>query len=128
MGKNTNTAEALIQTRLQCFNSTTGDRPSIVNVAIMVTYGTPFPSDKKEPAIHEAAALRNKGITLIAIGVTHGNDFLNLNDFLKEISSPPHIEDQNYFMATDFSALSKITANVVEVTCRMFQRSQFVSF
>ena len=113
----TNTPEALRQTREQCFNPTTGDRPGVDNLAIMVTDGIPFPDNRIEPAIHEAAALRDTGVTLIAIGVTHGNDFLKLKDFLKEISSQPHIEDQNYFMAADFSALSKIATKVVEVTC-----------
>ena len=124
LGQTTNTPEALLQTRLQCFNSTTGDRPVVVNLAIIVTDGVAFPPDRMESAIHEAAVLRNTEVTMIAIGVTH----VISKDFLKEMSSPPHIEDQNYFTAVDFSALSKITANVVEGTCRMFQRSQFVSF
>ena len=114
LGQTTNTPEALIQTRLQCFNATTADRPGIDNLAIIVTDGTPFPSERMEPAIHEAAALRNTGVTMIAIGVTA----VISEDFLKEMSSPPHIEDQNYFMATDFSALSQIMTNVVEGTCK----------
>ena len=113
-----NTLDALIQTRLQCFNPTAGDRPDVSNLAIMVTDGIPFPDDRKEPVIREAAALRNTGVTMIAIGVAHGTDLLNVKDFLKEMSSPPQIKDQNYFMATDFSALSQITTNVVEGTCK----------
>ena len=110
----TNTPEALLQTRLQCFNPTTGDRPGVDNLAIIVTDGVPFPSDRTEPAIHEAAALRNTGVTMIAIGVMAVID----EDFLKEMSSSPQIKDQNYFMAADFSALSQIMTNVVEETCK----------
>ena len=116
----TNTREALIQTRLQCFNPTTGDRPDVNNLAIIVTDGTPYPSDKKEPAIsmYEAAGLRDTGVTMIAIGVTA----VISEDFLKQMSSPPHIEDHTYFMATDFSALSQITTNVVEGTCKAISK------
>ena len=113
----TNTAEALIQTRLQCFNPATGDRPGIDNLVIIVTDGVPHPAKRRDPAIREAAALRDTGVTMIAIGVTDRID----EDFLKEMSSPPHIEDQNYFMAADFSALSKIAMKVVAGTCGMLQ-------
>ena len=123
MGERTNTPEALIQTRLQCFNSKTGDRPGAVNLAIIVTDGVPFPGNRREPALHEAAALRDTGVTLIAIGITDVID----EDLVKEMSSPPQIENHNYFMATDFSALSKIATTVVEVTCGMLQSCQFVS-
>ena len=112
MGGSTNTAEAVILTRLQCFNPTTGDRPDVDNLAIIVTDGVP--TLDVDSAIHEAAALRDTGVIMLAIGIT---DMIN-EDFLKEMSSSPHIEDQNYFMATDFSALSHITTNVVEGTCK----------
>ena len=123
MGGWTNTPKALLQTRLQCFNPTTGDRPGVDNLVIIVTDGTPHPYKKKEPAIREAAVLRNTEVTMIAIGVTDMID----EDFVKEMSSPPQIKDQNYFMAADFSALSKIATNIVAVTCGMLQSSQFVS-
>jgi len=113
MGQTTNTPEALIQTRLQCFSAATGDRPDVNNLAIIVTDGVPFPPTRRDPAIAEAAALRDSGVTMIAIGVTDVID----PDFLKEMSSPPQMEDQNFFTATDFSALEGITTSVVEGTC-----------
>ena len=119
MGGLTNTPEALIQTRLQCFNSTTGDRPGVDNLAIIMTDGTPYPPETRDPAIREAATLRDTGVTMIAIGVGDAID----ENFLKKMSSPPHIEDQNYFMAADFSALSNIMTKVAAVTCGMLQSS-----
>ena len=92
LGKTTNTPEALIQTRLQCFNLTTGDRPGVDNLAIIVTDGIPYPDHETQLAIHGAAALRDTGITMIAIGVI--GYWIN-EDFLREMSSPPHTEDQN---------------------------------
>ena len=121
MGSTTNTPEALIQTKLQCFNSTTGDRPGVANLAIIVTDGVAFPADRMEPAIHEAAVLRNTEVTMIAIGVTH----VISKDFLKEMFSPPQIEDQNYFTAEDFSTLSHIIAKVAEETCKAFLKGMF---
>ena len=67
MGGFTNTPEALIQTRLQCFNAATGDRPGVDNLVIIVTDGVSTIGDS---AIREAAALRDTGVTMIAIGVT----------------------------------------------------------
>lgn len=113
IGQTTNTPEALILTRNQCFNPATGDRPDVVNLAIIITDGLPFPSGRRQPAIDEAQVLRDTGVTMIAIGVTNVID----EDFLREMSSPPQIPDENYFTASDFAALSAITRTVVEGTC-----------
>ena len=113
VGQTTNTPEALIQTRLQCFNQATGDRPDVVNLAIIVTDGLPFPDNRRAPAIQEATALRDSGVTMIAVGVTDVID----KDFLKQMSSPPQVEDQNYFTAPDFASLSRVASTVVEGTC-----------
>ena len=113
MGQTTNTPEALIQTRLQCFHQATGDRPDVANLAIIVSDGLPFPGNRRAPAIREAAALRDSGVTMIAVGVTDVID----KDFLKEMSSPPQVEDQNYFTAPDFASLSNVASTVAEGTC-----------
>ena len=113
MGQTTNTPEALIQTGTQCFSAANGDRPNVDNLAIVVTDGEPFPESRKPPALDEARALRNAGVTVISIGITDHIDA----DFLKEMSSPPQIEGQNYFTATDFSTLNEIQRTVVEGTC-----------
>ena len=124
MGQTTNTPEALIQTRLQCFNTATGDRPDVTNLAIIVTDGVPFPANRRNPAISEAAALRDSGVTMIAIGVTDVID----PDFLKEMSSPPQIEGQNYFTATEFTVLNQIIGTVVEGTCEAVEVGMLLAY
>ena len=114
MGMTTNTPSALMQTRNQCFNSANGDRPDATNLAIIVTDGFPYPVDRRSPAIAEATALRSAGATMIAIGVTNAID----QDFLKEMSSSPQLEGQNYFTAADFTRLEDILRDVVESTCQ----------
>ncbi len=113
IGQTTNTPEALIQTRTQCFNQARGDRPNVVNLAVIVTDGLPFPPTRRQPAIDEAAALRATGVTMIAIGIT---DFVDV-DFLRQMSSPPQIEGENFFTATDFTALREISRTVAQGTC-----------
>ena len=113
LGQTTNTPQALIQTRNQCFNAATGDRSNVPNLAIIVTDGVPFPANRRNPAIAEAAALRAAGVTMIAIGITNVID----QDFLKELSSPPQLEGQNYFTAADFNELERIIPDVVKGTC-----------
>ena len=113
LGETTNTPEALRQTKLQCFNVATGDRPNVPNLAIVVTDGVPFPADRRTPALDEAMALRDTGASIISIGITDAID----EDFLKGMSSAPQLLGQNYFTATNFDVLNEIQKTVVEGTC-----------
>ena len=117
LGQTTNTPEALRQTRLQCFNAATGDRPNVPNLAIVVTDGVPFPADRRTPALDEAMALRDTGASIISIGITDAID----EDFLKGMSSAPQLLGQNYFTATNFDVLNEIQKTVVEGTCETLE-------
>ena len=113
LGQTKNTPEGLRVTREQCFNQARGDRPNVQNLAIFISDGVPYPSNRRDPAIREAEALREVA-NVIAIGVTDVID----RDLLKTISSPPQVEDQNWFVAVDFSELIAIRETVGEGTCR----------
>ena len=113
IGMTTNTPEALIQTRTQCFNPSNGDRSDVSNLAIIVTDGVPFPDNRRQPAIEEAKALRNTGALMVSVGITDVID----EAFLKEMSSPPQALNQNYFTASDFLVLDEIRQTVVQGTC-----------
>ncbi len=113
LGQTTNTPQALIETRTQCFNPSNGDRRDASNLAIIVTDGLPFPDNRRQPAIEEAKALRDAGAVMVSVGITNVID----EAFLKEMSSPPQALGTNYFTATDFQALESIRRRVVEGTC-----------
>ena len=102
----TNTAEALKVAREQCFNTANGDRSNFKNVAILISDGRPEPDPhtKIPAALKEAQALKDNGTIVFAIGVTNWID----KDFLRDISSTPQIENQNYFTAPEFTALTRI--------------------
>ena len=117
LGQTTNTPEALRQTRLQCFNAATGDRPNVPNLAIVVTDGVPHPPERRTPALDEAKALRDTGAVVISIGITDAID----EDFLKGMSSAPQLLGQNYFTATNFDVLNEIRKTVVQGTCETIQ-------
>ena len=121
LGQTTNTPEALRQTRLQCFNAATGDRPNVPNLAIVVTDGVPFPPERRTPALDEAKALRDTGASIISIGITDAID----EDFLKGMSSAPQLLGQNYFTASDFGVLNEIQKTVVEGTCETLEGNIF---
>ena len=121
LGQTTNTPEALLQTRTQCFNAANGDRPNVPNLAIVITDGVPFPDNRRTPALNEAKVLRDTGATVISIGVTNNIDA----DFLKGMSSSPQLEGQNYFTATNFDVLGEIQKSVVEGTCQTIQGKRF---
>ena len=117
-GQTTNTPEGLRVAREQCFNQANGDRPNVQNLAIFISDGVPFPSDRRDPAIREAETL--KGITdVIAIGVTNVID----RQLLRTISSSPQQENRNWFVAVDFSELNVIRRSVGEGTCEVVQGS-----
>ncbi len=120
LGQTTNTPEGLKVTREQCFNAANGDRPNVQNLAIFISDGVPFPPERKDPAIREAEALKNARVSVVAIGVTNVIDV----DLLRTISSPPQIEGQNYFVATDFTVLSTIRRAVGQGTCEVAEGEQ----
>ena len=113
MGSTTNTPDALLQTRTQCFNVANGDRENIGNLAIIVTDGLPYPPYRKQPALEQAKALRNSGAAIVSVGITDKID----EGFLRDMSSPPQLVDQNYFTAVNFKALDNIRKRVVQGTC-----------
>ena len=120
LGETTNTPEGLKVTREQCFNQANGDRPGVLNLAIFISDGVPWPSYRRNPALEEAEALKSSGASVITIGVTNVID----NNLLRAISSPPHIQGQNFFVATDFAVLSEIRKSVGEGTCQVVQGSK----
>ena len=124
IGTTTNTPEALIVTRTQCFNPSSGDRSDVNNVAIIITDGVPFPDAYRQPAIDEARALRNAGTIMVSVGIT---DFVDVA-FLKEMSSSPQILNQNYFQVPNFDALTQIQKTVVEGTCEAIEGENVFSF
>ncbi len=117
LGQTTNTPEGLRVTKDQCFNTANGDRPNIPNLAIFISDGVPFPPERRDPAIREAEALKNAGVSVVAIGVTEIID----KDLLRIISSLPQVEGQNFFTATDFTVLGEIRRAVGEGTCEVVE-------
>ncbi len=113
LGETTNTPAALRQTRTNCFGGR-DNRPTVDDLAILVTDGVPFPPTRRNPAIAEAKLLRDSGVTMISIGIT---DVIDMQ-FLKAMSSPPQEENKNYFVAPSFTALVEIAKTVVEGSCK----------
>ena len=123
IGQTTNTPEALIQTRTQCFNPSNGDRRDVDNLAIIVTDGLPYPDNRRQPAIEEAKRLRDTGVIMVSVGITDVID----EAFLKEMSSPPQNLGTNYFKSSTFDALESIRRTVVQETCETVE-GKFVVF
>ena len=86
-------AEALTLMTDYLFTNAQGDRSDARNVAIVLTDGRPEPWEQEErtiPAIREA---QYAGIKMYAIGITEKVHI----DMLRELSSYPHIINENYF-------------------------------
>ena len=115
LNQSTNTAEAFRLAGQECFNFSNGDRYNIRNLAILISDGKPEPEENTRipAALAEAEALKDKNVTLLAIGVT---DSINA-DFLRSVSSAPQIEGENYFLAPDFKYLGTIQEAVAKGSC-----------
>ena len=126
LNQSTNTEEAFIVAREQCFNFANGDRPNIQNLAIIISDGRPEPFSVSA-AVVAAQSLKDRptAATVLAIGVT---DMIDKN-FLHDISSPPQIENKNYFATADFKTLGTIRKEIGTATCEIITgKSSLLNF
>ena len=110
IGESTNTGKALHITRTQCFNVNKGERPGVPNITIVITDGLPTVI---EFDVHKEATLLKQVSTVIAVGITKNIE----KHFLRDISSAPQKENENFFVTPDFSGLSTIVNALVTETC-----------
>ena len=110
IGGETSTGKALRNTRTQCFNQNNGERRGVPNTAVIITDG--LPTVAKFNAFTEASLLK-KTSTVLAVGITRSVE----KQLLREISSPPQRENENFFTTPDFSNLNNIIEALVTETC-----------
>ena len=107
----TNTAEALIKARTECFRPLSGDRPQAKNIAIVITDG--IPTLNAYAVGQEADALKALGVTMLAVGITNEVNA----ETLRTLSSFPQQEGINYFTSPDFQSLDEVLQDLVPQTC-----------
>lgn len=88
--------------------NTSDDRPSVLNVLVLITDGQSN-YDQTVQAAQRAKAY----MTIFTIGIGTNID-MNL---LRAVSSPPQLPEQNYFTSANFSGLSIILEQVTTETC-----------
>ena len=111
MGGHTNTAAGIRRMHTTEFTASNGDRSDVQNIAIVITDGeSTIDPDRTIP---EAQTARNKGIKIFAVGITN-----NIKESeLRDISSAPHVKDEDYFLATSFQSLQTVTDSLTAETC-----------
>ena len=110
-GHSTNTAGGIREMRTVQFTAAHGDRPSVPNVAIVITDGESRITPKQ--TVLEAEIAHGQGITVYSIGVSDNVK----EDEVRDISSPPHVRDKNFFLLKDFTNLDNIIQTIVDATC-----------
>lgn len=109
----TNTSGGLRQLRTDVFIANKGDRPNVRNVVVVLTDGNP--TVEPENTAEEARLLREQvNAEVIVIGVTESVN----KTILKQISSEPQIENQNFFVTDDFDSLINLVASIAETACQ----------
>ena len=116
LGQTTNTPEALHEAGIQCFSAADGDRDDADNVIIIATDSVPYPPYRRNPALTEARRLMNKGIGLVAIGITDAID----ENFLRGIST-----EGNYFMVGGFQELDGRRGQISGQICEMVESGKY---
>ncbi len=111
IGGQTNTGKGLYVTRQECFSEFYGDRPGVVNIAVVITDG--LPTIMEYDTLFESDLLKEKS-TVLAVGITANVE----SQFLRDISSFPQRENENYFTTPDFSDLTGILNVLVSETCQ----------
>ena len=108
MGGHTNTSGGIRVMNDVEFTYSNGDRSNIKNIAIVITDGVS--TRDVDQTIPEAIRARNRGIQIYSVGITQ-----NINEKeLKEMSSMPQRENNNYFKAADFRSLQKVALAIVD--------------
>ncbi len=111
VGGQTNTGKALFLTRTQCFSERNGERSGVPNIAVVITDGLPTILDFN---LNAQARMLQDVATVLAVGVTRDVE----SELLRQISSPPQRENENFFSTPDFSGLDTILRALVVETCR----------
>ena len=111
LDEKTNTSGGIRMMHKTQFTMANGARPSVPRFAIVVTDGVSTVDEIK--TVPYAIDARTDNIKMFVVGITNQiND-----DEIREISSPPQIENVTFWMSMDFSALGKITDSIVTQTC-----------
>ena len=114
-----NTPEALRVVGTECFNAANGDRDDADNVIIIATDGSPYPPFRRNSALTEARRLKDKGVTIAAVGITTDVD----ENFLRGISS-----GNNYFAVREFTELQGVKEPLLDQLCLSLEEGEFVNF
>ena len=93
------------------FTPQNGDRSGVPNIAVVITDGGS--TQNKSSTIPEAIRARNDGIKIYSVGITSRVNEAELRD----ISSPPHVKDKNYFMASTFQNLDRLAIAIMSEAC-----------
>jgi hypothetical protein len=108
----TNTSGGMRHLRQEVFVPARGDRPDVQNKVIVLTDG--IPTVEADNTEQEAQKLRNQtNAEVTVIGITTQVDKV----VLEQISSPPQIENQNWFVTQDFYSLGELISNTTRGLC-----------
>jgi hypothetical protein len=108
----TNTSGGLRHLRQEIFVPARGDRPDVQNKVIVLTDG--IPTVEADYTEEEAQKLRDEtNVEVTVIGITTQVD----KAVLEQISSPPQIENQNWFVTQDFYSLGELISNTTREIC-----------
>ena len=111
VGGETDTGKAMYITRTQCFSEKYGERDTVPNIAILITDG--LPTVAAFDTFNEASLLKQHS-SVLAVGITKSVEAR----LLREISSFPQKENENYFLTPDFSNLRNILNVLITETCQ----------
>ena len=104
----TNITGALRETRLNVFKESAGDRPTVPNVLVLISDGTP--NVEETGTQQEGEVVRNQGITLVPVGITSAIDKKLMNG----LASSGNAIESPTFQTLD---LMKVVSNLAKVLC-----------
>ena len=110
-GGHTNTAGGIRIMNDVEFRPENGDRPGVQNIAIVITDGVSTRDESQ--TIPQAIRARNRGIKIYSVGITNRIN----SEEVKKISSAPHVQESNYWIAEDFQRLERVALAFTSNAC-----------
>ena len=109
-GGRTNTQASLVEMRTQLFTNFRGDRPTVRNVAMLVTDG--YSNINEDNTRDEARRARQEGIEMYVVGVGENPNFGELN----QIASDP--DSEHVFRLGNMREVEEVSDDVLQQLCQ----------
>ena len=109
----TNTQEAISMMRRDLFKSSSGDRPGVQNVAVLVSDG--YSNVNQYNTVPEAGRAKNQGVAMYVVAIGDNVDMGEVNAMAGKSNEPP---DSYVFRIRRDSEINRVADDLLDALCQ----------